>query len=78
MDIFLDLQYGNFKFGSFNRLLNISLKYINQECVHTVNQSYKNYKNPPNLNIISENWIKVSIISKSIIISKNPIRSTQS
>ena len=51
MDIFLDLQYGNFKIGSFNRLLNISYKYINQECVHTVNQSYKNYKTPPNLNI---------------------------
>ena len=26
-------------------------RYINQECVHTVNQSYKNNKNPPNLNI---------------------------
>ena len=26
MDIFLDLQYGNSEIGSFNRVLNISLK----------------------------------------------------
>ena len=25
MDIFVDLQYGNFKIGSFNHLLNISM-----------------------------------------------------
>ena len=63
MDIFVDLQYGNFKIGSLNHLLGKYQlkKYINQECVHTVNQSYKNYKNPPNLNIKNVSIMEIVI-----------------
>ena len=51
MDIFLDLQYGKFKIGSFNRSLDVSLKIFKSGmCSHCEPALYK-LQNPPKLNI---------------------------